>query len=408
VIGVHSSSQTATLGENIKVLAANTPPATTGGMVSPAFVGQDASKGFFLTYDAINGFTAATTVSGDINTLTGSPLYKTPGSQTLTGTASVAAIELDATVTGGTGSTLNVGLDGLEGAGILFNGGTLAVENVELGGQTGFVYTGSAGGTLSSVVTGSSANGINFFGPGSLTISGTVAVAGPARVQGASTVLAEQGAMTVGSLLIDTGATFTQVGSVGNAGSPVPVTVKGTRLGSGAITGNVTVDAGGTFSGAGEITGDTVVFGTISQVVDPANPSSVLTFNGNVTFENEGLYYYNFASLENLSLNDFFLVNGDLTFESGAQFGILFNSVDDPSTGNSFWDTNQTFLVATATEVVDFSNLTLNALEYANGYFWIGHDEGDINLHWHAVPEPGTTGLLVLAGFLVVTRRRPR
>jgi hypothetical protein len=142
--------------------------------------------------------------------------------------------------------------------------------------------------------------------------------------------------------------------------------------------------------------------------VDPANPSDVLTFNGNVTFENEGFYYYNFASIEELGLNDFFQVNGDLTFESGAQFGILFNAVDDPSTGNAYWNTNQTFLVASATDVVGFDNLTLNALDYANGYFWIGHDEGDINLHWHAVPEPGTAMLLVLAGLLVAQQNRRR
>lgn len=408
VIAANSASQTATLGGNVKFLAGTTAPPVTAGMVSPAFIGQDATGGFFLTYDATDGFVAAGTVSGDINSLTGTPIYEANSHQVVSGTATVAALEVNAAVTGGPGSTVAVGAAGLEGAGVIFNGGSLAVETVALGEQTGYFYTGSAGGSVSSVVTGSSANGVNFFGPGTLNVSGTVAVTGPARVQSGTFALAEQGTLNVGSLVVGLGATFAQEGTVGSIGSPVPVSVAGTRVGSGAIFGNVTVEKNGVFSGAGTVTGDTVIHGTLSQLVDPNNPTSVLTFNGNVSFENEGFYNYNFASLDNTGLNDFFRVNGSLTFAEGAQMGLLFTTMDDPSTGNSFWDTNQIFLIASATEIVGFDNLDLNALDYANGYFWIGHDEGDLNLHWHAVPEPGTWTLLLAAGALALRRRRGR
>lgn len=316
----------------------------------------------------------------------------------------MAAIEVNDAVTGGTGSTLNIGAAGLEGAGIVFNGGSISVETVAFGTQTGYVYTGIAGGTLSSTVTGSGANGVNFFGPGTLEFSGTLDITGPARVQGGTVSLTITGAINAGTLVIGDGATFDQEGGVGSVSSPVEVTVSGTRLGSGNLFGNVSVESSGTFSGAGTVTGETGISGTLTQLVDASNPTSVLTFDGNVTINNGGFYYLDIQSLVDLNLNDFFQVSGTLTFAAGSQMGILFNSVDDPSTANPFWNISQTFLIASATDVVTFDNLTLNALDYANGYFWIGHEAGDVKLHWAAVPEPGTWGLILLGCGLLARR----
>lgn len=406
VIAAKSGSQTATLGGNVKVIAENTAPSVTAGMVSPAFVGQDASGGFFLTYDATDGLLAATTVTGDINSLPANAIYETASDQILTGTATVAAIEVNNAVSGAAGSTIAIGASGLDGAGVILNGGSLAVETVDFGNQAGYVYTGTAGGTIVSNVTGSSINGVNFFGPGTLVLSGTLAVTDMARVQSGTVALASSGAINAGSLIIGDGATIDQEGVVGGGANPVGVSIFGSRLGSGNVFGNVTVKSSGTLSGAGTVTGTTEVFGTLSQLVDAGNPTSVLTFEGDVTLKDEGLYYFKLASLTDMSLNDFFQVNGTLTFASGSQMGILFNSVDDPSTGNLFWNTDQVFLIASATQVVDFDNLSLNVLDYANGHFWVGHDEGDVNLHWHAVPEPGTATLAGLGFFMLLAARR--
>ena len=394
----------AALGGNVKLLAQSTAPGVSAGMVSPAYVGQNSAGGYFLTYDPTDGFVPATTVSGNINSLPAESIYDVTAAQSLTGTASVTAIEVNNSVAGSAGSTLSIGSAGLEGAGIVFNGGTISVETITFGSQTGYVYTGTAGGNISSTVTGSGANGVNFFGPGTLAIAGALDISGPARVQGGTVSLTNTGAINAGTLIIGDGATFDQEGVVGSGGSPVAVTVSGTRLGSGNIFGNVTVESNGTFSGAGTVTGTTGISGTLSQLVDPSNPTSVLTFDGNVTINNGGFYYLDIQSLVDLSLNDFFQVNGTLTFAAGSQMGILFNAVDDPGTANPFWNINQTFLIASATDVVTFDNLTLNALDYANGYFWIGHETGDVKLHWAAVPEPGTWGLILLGCGLLARR----
>ena len=391
-------------GGNVKLLAQSTAPGVNAGMVSPAYVGQNSVGGFFLTYNPANGFLAATTTGGDINSLPANSIYEVTTSQTLAGAAAVTAIEVNDAVTGGAGSSLTIGAAGLEGAGIVFNGGSLSVETVAFGGQTGYIYTGTAGGAIASTITGNGAEGVNFFGPGTLALSGTLSVTGPARVQAGTVSLASTGAISSGSLIIGDGATLEQEGAVGSGSSAVAVSVSGIRLGSGNIFGDVTVQSNGTFSGAGTVIGTTGISGTLTQLVDAANPASVLTFDGNVTINNGGFYYLDIESLADMSLNDFFQVNGTLTFAAGSQMGILFNSVDDPSAANPFWNINQTFLIASATDVVTFDNLTLNALDYANGYFWIGHEAGDVKLHWAAVPEPGTWGLILLGCGLLAGR----
>ncbi len=407
VIAPQSSSQSVTLGGNVKVLVENGAPDASAGMVSPAFVGEAAGSGFFLTYDATNGFVAATTVTGDINTLTGTPIYAALAPQNLTGNAAVTAIQVNSVVTGSANSTLTVGVNGLDGAGVIFNGGSLGVDTLDFGSRDGYIYTGAAGGAISSTVTGSGTNGVNFFGPGTITVSGSLANTGPTQVRSGTLSLGATGSISGGtSLIIGAGATFDQAGSVNTNA----ISVLGTRMGAGDLAGNVTVEANGTFSGAGTITGTTFLYGTLTELVDADDPSSVLTFAGDVTIENEGFYYFNLASLTQMNLNDYFAVNGTLTFAAGSQMGILFNAVDDPSTGNSFWNSNQTFLVASATTLGAADNLTLNALDYANGYFWVGHNDtlGEVNLHWQAVPEPATGALLALCSGWLLFRRPPR
>jgi autotransporter-associated beta strand protein len=300
-----------------------------------------------------------------------------------------------------------------KGAGVILNGGTVAVGTLDFGTQQGFVYTGEAGGEISSTVQGTSAN---YFGPGNVVLSGASVYAGETNVLSGTTMLAESGSITASSrVTVEYGATFNHQGTVGTSSQNVPLTIYGTRTGTGEIYGNVTVASSGLFAGSGTVYGNTTVEGVLSNA--STDPSQIMTFDGDVTIKNEGDYYWSLTNTSDLSLNPYIVVDGTLTFESGAQLSLLFNSATDPAVGGAFWSTDQTFVLARAESIdngEDGDNLSLNAMEYGNSYFYfhIGEAEGmeQLTLHWHAaVPEPSTWALLglgALAGAVALRRRR--
>jgi len=406
-------------GSSVRVLASGTQPAVHDGMVAPGFVWQDSSPGAFraaafLTYNATLGFVPAEMTGGDINSLAGSPLYAATANQTINpaSTVTLAAIEVAAaTVSGGAGTTLAVGSAAHGAAGVILNGGTIDAGALAFGNATAYVYSDERGGVISSQVTGS--GDMRFFGPGTTTLTGNASAGGAIYVESGSVLLAAGSSIAADGVFIGLTGTLDQNGSVGSAGSPAAVSINGTRTGNGNISGNVTVGRSGTFSGAGTVNGTTTIRGTLGDLDNISSPGDHLEFVGDVSFEADSLYNFHIASLVNPDLNDFFSVNGTLTFLSNlsegttAQFGIFFDGVDDPSTTNAFWDTNQIFPVAQSTTLVGFDNLDLNALEYAGGYFWLGHSGGTLNLHWHAIPEPATWALLVCGlSALAASRRR--
>lgn len=422
IIAPSSEGDPAVLGGNVKFHLTGDKPNSQGGMVSPAFVGQNTAagaqkSGYFLTYDEADGFVAAATTGGDVNQASGE-IYATETSYSVdTGTTvALAALSVTgATISGDSTTTVSVGAGAPanKGAGVILNGGTVAVGTLDFGTQQGFVYTGEAGGEISSTVQGTSAN---YFGPGNVVLSGASVYAGETNVLSGTTMLAESGSITASSrVTVEYGATFNHQGTVGTSSQNVPLTIYGTRTGTGEIYGNVTVASSGLFAGSGTVYGNTTVEGVLSNA--STDPSQIMTFDGDVTIKNEGDYYWSLTNTSDLSLNPYIVVDGTLTFESGAQLSLLFNSATDPAVGGAFWSTDQTFVLARAESIdngEDGDNLSLNAMEYGNSYFYfhIGEAEGmeQLTLHWHAaVPEPSTWALLglgALAGAVALRRRR--
>jgi autotransporter-associated beta strand protein len=404
-------------------------PQVMDGMVSPAIVGQDHDadlSGGFLTYDAANGFMAVTPVTGDINTQPTSAIYSADGIHALTDDRALQALLVNDVSAIQGAFTLQVGNNDPRGAGVILNGGSIHVQTLDFGSSQGLVYVSGAGGTISSAITSTNTNGLNVFGPGNLLLSGASSFSGNTIVHGGATVVLRSvsggGANLAGNVIVGNRGTLT---GDGRLGGNLTVNNGGTRLGGGRILGNLVVAEAGTFSGTGEVGSSSAntatIEGTLGDFVDEAGNSGLLTFKGDMTLESTGFYYWTMRSLSDETspappglANDRFHVEGTLTFEAGSQFGIQFDGVNAPGSGDSFWDSDRSWLVASSDNAIVYGSggysVIINSLSYANGYFQYDPDEAAnrLVLQWVAtpVPEPSSGIFLLGAGGALALWRR--
>lgn len=259
-------------------------------IVDPSVVARSPASrdaGDFLTYGTSGFARPAYTSSGavPIDKVAAGAIYQVDNDQTLAAgaTATVAALKVGPhrIGAGGDGTVLQLAPAAGQDAGLILNGGSIAAGQLAFGVADAVVYTGGAGGTIASTITGSGS--LTTFGPGTLSLAGanaytggTLVEAGTLRVANTAGSATGTGPLTVqgtGTLLVD--------GPSGSVAGLVNALAGGTvRLAGGTLAGGLNVGPASSLAGSGTIGGTAVVDG---QILAGATPG-LLTFTGATTF----------------------------------------------------------------------------------------------------------------------------
>lgn len=225
---VIATSGSGSLGSTEKfIVNSTTTPTVTNGMVSASIVGYDSvtRKGNFLTYDATNGFKAATYSLS--NTFTGSDNTKIvdiTNAISTGGAVSAYALRTSAVINN-TGYTLTLGGSAAGEAGLILNGGSISGGSLAFASSNeGLIYTNEDGGSISASLVTNGA--ITTFGPGVLTLSGSATRNGATNattVNGGTLKITNANALyaagkTSGTVTVNAGAAFELAGIDYSAG----------------------------------------------------------------------------------------------------------------------------------------------------------------------------------------------
>ena len=405
------------LGSQVQVFVnggTNNAPQVINGMVTPAIVALKSSASdpaAFLTYNASNGFSIASTTSGDINASDATTIYSATNNQLITNGTSVQAIIVNNVSVDGS-SSLAVGPQTSGNAGIIFNGGTIS-SPLQFGSANAYVYSSSAGGTLSGPVSGTGS--FTTFGPGTLTLANdnSATLSGNIFVNSGTLLVSSNAVTGNGSLtvqndaILQVGGTVTGAVSVSNSAT---VTLQG-----GTLAGGVTVQTNATLQGTGTISGTATIFGVVqpSSLSAPGN----LTFNGPSSFSGAQFFW----TLNSLTTNatqagiswNTLTFNGPTSFatNSGVTLFLDIPTSIDPDSTNSFWETNESWVIATSTnkEFSSGNHVTVENWSWDSGSFGLHrmNNDSQLVLDFTAAPEPSTYALFGLGAIaLVIVYRR--
>jgi autotransporter-associated beta strand protein len=209
-----------------------------------------------------------------------------------------------------------------------------------------------------------------------------------------------------------------------------PTTVSAGILAINGSTGNgaVTVSSGATLEGSGTVGGATTIHS--GAVHSPGNSPGLQTFGSGLTYSTGSTFVWeltaNTSTGRGTSFDGVNVTGGTLTINSGVTNNLVFNaSGSSVSWNNSFWDSNQTWLVfsnanppslasesafQTLTLSADAGGLILTAVRQNASFSW-RMSGSELYLDYAAVPEPSTYALLTLSAIALGAyqwRRRRR
>ncbi len=278
-------STTTSLGSTEKVFSSGASATLTNG-IAPVWIveNNDVSGGGgpydFVTYGA-NGYVKASyTSTATLSGATANQVVALSGNSTLTGAASVYALNTEGKNISGA-YTLTVG-DGTDSAGlILGSGSTISASTLAFGSSPGVIWM-SGSSTISSQITGS--NGLSFSGSGGVTLNTAANVSGLITIDSGSVTLA-------GANIFANDAAGVSMSNVKSkpAAATLNVSANNTLTTLNTVGNNSKINIS---NGAALTLGDTVnnLSSTISATIAEtgAQTAGALTFNGSGLFDLSG------------------------------------------------------------------------------------------------------------------------
>lgn len=398
---------------------ASNHPLLDNTIVTPALLGElndSASSAAFLTYTEAGGFAqAASTAGSSFAGTNDSTIFVTSAAINLgSGQATVAALNASHNISGDTGSSLEIVPLGAADAGLILNGSSITVGDLNFGGRTAYVYSNLDGGVISSTIT---ADSLVTFGPGQTTVSASsAAISGPVFVNSGTLKVENQG-LGDASVVVQQNATLKVAGTVS-----CPLSARGgiILLEEGTISGALDLDSESTLGGQGTISyaDDTTLTGNIGSIgeagllnFEASSGSPVLDVASNTIFQ------FTLTSLDgNVAGTDwtYLVFNNSLSAADGFTINLNFLAATDPETSPNaeFWQTDHSWnfikIVPTSTPLIGTIAVPEGNL-FSTGRFHAEYEmqsgDGYIVLNYQAVPEPSTYGSVILAFAFCAFRR---
>jgi autotransporter-associated beta strand protein len=370
-VSLGSANRTFTLGnQGIQTFSGIISSSGSGGLTFAANAGT--SGGLFALTGTANTFTGNISING--------------GEARFTADGSLGDAANDIVIDGGTFSmavgatnTISAGRDIFVGDGV---GTAIGAE----GASGTLIYNGAI------VNKSGETGGFTKNGLGTLSLGGNSSYSGNTVVKQGSLLVLSGGSISSSAMTtVNTGATLTANGTVGN----------------------VTVDSGGTLKGSGTVNGSATLSGTLAA----GNSPGVLTVTGDLTLASGGgmvwELFKNVDSQESpTAAFDQVLVGGNLNFAGGNGITLDFGTTAVGSLvswSNSFWDSNRSWLLydvagtTTGLENLSLLNSVFNdaaggslVASRTNASFSLSQSGNDVFLNYNAIPEPSSSLLMVL------------
>ncbi|MFN9719912.1 MAG: beta strand repeat-containing protein, partial [Planctomycetota bacterium] len=439
-VNLGNGTRTFNIGNNITSLA---------GVVSGSGGITKAGTGT-LMLGGSNSFSGVTTISG--------------------GTLSVGTIN-NGGVAGNLGQATNASANVvLNGGTLQYTGATASTDRGmtfnSVAGNTVEVTSAAANLTNSGILTG--AGGFTKSGSGTLTLTGSNNYTGNTTVSNGTLQLGNGGSLSTNSAIsIGTGAVFsinrntTTTQGTEFSGSAITGTGGFTQAGSGttvltaansytgatnvnagtlrvngnqiAATGAVTVANGATLGGSGTVGGATSF--QSGSTHSPGNSPGLQTFNAGLTYLTGSTVKWeligNTVSGRGTNFDGIDVTGGALSIQSGVTSNLVFDGsqnggVSSVFWSDAFWGSNRSWLVYqntnvasllsgsifdTVTITADKGGAALGSVRSGAGFSWslVGNDVFlNYTSGFAAVPEPGTFGLLSIAGLVGAYRYNRR
>jgi autotransporter-associated beta strand protein len=364
-------------------------------IVAPSIVAQSPQSAGaldFLIYGesgfVLPSYTSSTQIS--INSASASDVYSVDNAQTLEpgATASVFALKAGPyeVSAAGANAVLKVGPQQAgQTAGVILNGATLTGFALDLGASDAAVYaSGSA--FVEAVISGSGQ--LNFFGPGTLSLTGANVCTGGVLVLsgtlGVNNVVGSGSATGTGQVTVQGAGILSLEGIVSGAISAEDgATV---ILQSGLAASSLDVDDQSILAGIGYVAGSATIEG---QILAGSTPGSV-QFQGPVTMTGTTIFAWTLFDLD----DDFTVAQSpqwnSLSFTT-ASIGQQNNGITvildmtklgslDPNSDDEFWTSSHTWTLFQSKNAFDGIWYQLLQPQFRAGYFFLSNDT-DSNVH---------------------------